>query len=65
MIETYIIARDRFLKPDGKMFPAAADLVCCPFYDDAVYNEQLQKTTFWDTKDFYGVNLTGLKEKAK
>jgi len=31
MIETYLFARDRFLKKDGKMFPACADLCIVPF----------------------------------
>ena len=26
MLETYIIARDRFLKPGGKMFPSSSHL---------------------------------------
>lgn len=41
MLETYIIARDRFLKPNGKMFPTSAHFCIMPFYDDATYKEQL------------------------
>jgi type I protein arginine methyltransferase len=26
MLETYVIARDKFLKPGGRMFPTRADL---------------------------------------
>ena len=33
MLETYIIARDMFLKPNGRMFPAKADLFVMPFTD--------------------------------
>lgn len=37
MLETYVIARDKFLKKDGKMFPASAHLCIIPFYDEAIY----------------------------
>lgn len=40
MLETYVIAREKFLKPNGKMFPATAHLCIMPFYDEAVYLEQ-------------------------
>ena len=58
MLETYVIARDRFLKPGGKMFPSEANLHICPFYDTYLYNEQLNKTKFWNNKNFYGINLS-------
>ena len=64
MLETYVIARDKFLKEGGKMFPATAHFCVIPFYDEAIYNEQMNKTTFWDNTNFYGLNLTCLKEKA-
>ena len=41
MLETYIIARDMFLKPRGRLFPAKADLCIMPFTDETIYNEQL------------------------
>lgn len=34
MLETYIIARDRFLKSEGRMFPSTCHLCVLPFYDD-------------------------------
>jgi type I protein arginine methyltransferase len=33
MMETFVIARDRFLKPEGRMFPTRADLFLMPFSD--------------------------------
>ena len=39
MLETYIIARDMFLKPRGRLFPAKADLCIMPFTDETIYNE--------------------------
>lgn len=64
MLETYVIAREKFLKDDGKMFPTSAHFCIIPFYDEALYNEQLNKTSFWDNKNFYGLDLSVLKEKA-
>ena len=64
MLETYIIARDMFLKPSGRMFPAKADLCVMPFTDETIYNEQLQKAEFWRTKDFHGLDLSCLHQKA-
>ena len=64
MLETYVIARDKFLKEGGKMFPATAHLCIMPFYDEAIYVEQMNKTAFWDNKNFYGLDLSGLKNKA-
>jgi predicted RNA methylase len=34
MLETYVIAREMFLKEDGKMFPASAHFCIYPFYDE-------------------------------
>ena len=40
MLETYVIARDRFLKKQGgRMFPSSAHLCILPFYDEQLYNE--------------------------
>lgn len=64
MLETYVIARQLFLKPDGRMFPARADLCVIPFSDTDIYNEQLSKCEFWRSKDFYGVDLSDLYYQA-
>merc|ERR1712066_534167 len=45
MLESYLAARDKLLKPGGKMFPDLANLFVAPFTDDALYNEQVAKTT--------------------
>ena len=44
MIESYIVARTRLLKPGGKMYPDHAVLHAAPFSDEALYNEQTQKS---------------------
>lgn len=64
MLETYVIAREKFLKPGGKMFPSTAHFCIIPFQDESVHQEQMNKCTFWDNKSFYGLDLSCLKEKA-
>ena len=64
MLESYIIARDRFLKPGGKMFPSQAYLCIAPFYDCNLYAEQLNKTAFWNASHFYGFNISVLHDQA-
>ena len=64
MLESYICARQRFLKPGGKMFPARGDIKLCPFTDGALHAEQLAKVAFWDATDFFGMDLTPLAAAA-
>ena len=53
-----------FLKHDGKMFPNEANLYIMPFSDDQLYARQLKKAKFWENENFYGLNLSSLKNKA-
>ena len=64
MLETYVIARDMFLKEGGRMFPSSSHLCILPFYDEAIYTEQMNKTTFWDNRVYFGLDLQILKDKA-
>lgn len=64
MLETYIIARDRFLKKDGIMFPQSAQLCIIPFEDKEIYEEQVGKVNFWTTTDFHGFDLSCMHETA-
>ena len=41
MIETFVIARDKFLNKGGRMFPSSADFFIVPFNDQALVDEQL------------------------
>ena len=52
MIETYVIARDKFMKKGGMMFPKSAHLCLVPFEDKDIYTEQINKCDFWKTTDF-------------
>lgn len=39
MLETFVIARNKFLKPGGRMFPTRANLHIVPFNDPAIWDE--------------------------
>jgi len=41
MIESYIAARDRFLKPGGLMMPTMGSIVLAPFADATLYSDQV------------------------
>ncbi|CAE7905950.1 Art4 [Symbiodinium sp. KB8] len=64
MLEAFIAARRRFLKPTGKMMPTVGTIFCAPFTDEALHQEQMSKSVFWHRKDFYGLDLTSLAEGA-
>ncbi|GFP83459.1 probable histone-arginine methyltransferase 1.4 [Phtheirospermum japonicum] len=64
MLESYIIARDRFLVPSGKMFPTIGRIHMAPFSDEYLYIEIANKALFWQQQNYYGVNLTPLHGTA-
>ncbi|XP_051127532.1 probable histone-arginine methyltransferase 1.3 [Andrographis paniculata] len=64
MLESYIIARERFLVPNGKMFPSIGRIHMAPFSDEYLYIEIANKALFWQQQNYYGVNLTPLHSTA-
>jgi protein arginine N-methyltransferase 1 len=52
--------RERFLKEDGTVIPAAMELFCVPLEWPAVYDEMVE---FW-TRDHYGMNFSPLHHVA-
>jgi len=64
MIETYVFARDRHLKPGGKMFPGTGRVHIAAFSDEILYGEIAGKAAFWEQSAFYGVDLTSLRAPA-
>lgn len=65
MLESYIAARDLFLKPGGLMMPTTGTIYIAPFSDRTLYAEQCAKPTFWSATDFYGLNLSLLQAAAR
>ncbi|EFJ24851.1 hypothetical protein SELMODRAFT_149478 [Selaginella moellendorffii] len=64
MLESYIIARDRFLVPGGKMFPGLGRIHMAPFSDEYLFVEIANKALFWQQQSYYGVDLTPLHNAA-
>ncbi|KAL8239034.1 hypothetical protein R6Q59_015601 [Mikania micrantha] len=64
MLESYVIARDRFLVPNGKMFPTVGRIHMAPFSDEYLYVEIANKSLFWQQQNYYGVDLTALHGTA-
>uniref|UniRef100_A0A161ZJM3 type I protein arginine methyltransferase n=1 Tax=Daucus carota subsp. sativus TaxID=79200 RepID=A0A161ZJM3_DAUCS len=64
MLESYVIARDRFLFSNGKMFPTLGRIHMAPFSDEYVYIEIANKPLFWQQQNYYGIDLTALHGTA-
>lgn len=64
MLESYIYARDRHLKPGGAMFPRMGRIFVTAFSDHVLYAEVAGKAAFWQQPSFYGVDLTCLAPSA-
>ena len=60
MLNSVIIARDRFLKPDGVLVPSAANLYICPVSMTDFYNNNLR---FWNS--LYGFNFSPVASHVK
>lgn len=65
MLESYIAARDKFLKPGGLMMPASGSIVLAPLSDQALFKEQSDKAAFWDCAEFFGLDLRPMLDQAK
>lgn len=64
MLESYVIARDRFLVPSGKMFPGVGRIHMAPFSDEYLFVEIANKALFWQQQNYFGVDLTSLYGSA-
>lgn len=59
MLDTVLLARDKYLKPDGQIFPDTATMVISTL-EDGDYKEE--KLNFWD--NVYGFKMSCIKEAA-
>lgn len=57
MLPSVLIARDKFMKPTGTMFPNKAEMKICGFNDTNLFKSKIQ---FWD--DIEGFNLSAFKK---
>ncbi|KAK9816527.1 hypothetical protein WJX72_001569 [[Myrmecia] bisecta] len=64
MLETYLFARNRFLKPGGRMYPQLGRVHVAAFSDEILYQEVASKSSFWAQPNFFGVDITRLHRPA-
>jgi len=64
MVEAFVIARDRFMKPGGRMFPGIGRLWLAPFIDHKLFESRASAAAFWTQTDFYGVDLSAMADTA-
>jgi protein arginine N-methyltransferase 1 len=57
MLDSVLFARDKYLKPNGLMFPERAILYVASI-EDSEYRES--KIDFWDS--VYGVDMSSIKQ---
>merc|ERR1712137_889459 len=56
-IETVAVARERFLKPGGKLFPTKVTFCLAPFTDHKRYSTRISESKhFWTNSNFCGVD---------
>lgn len=68
MLESYVFARDRYLRKPYKqaaMWPSVGTIYMAAFSDQHLYNYQQEYPKFWETTDFYGLNMSVLAQDAK
>lgn len=65
MMESFLVARDRFLKPGGKMYPSRARLHFAPFQDPFLRQAVVDgPSAFWTNGNYLGLDLRPLHETA-
>ncbi|KAI5451602.1 hypothetical protein NCC49_001586 [Naganishia albida] len=64
MVESYLLARDLFLKPGGSLYPSAGSLYFAPFSDEALFLETEAKASFFN-QTLFGTDFTPLSELSK
>lgn len=68
MIESFLFARNKFLKPElfgnpSTLFPRNGSIFLAPFTDGGMYADFKNRSKFWQNKSFYGVvDLSSMKK---
>lgn len=55
MLPSVLYARDKWLKPNGKLFPCKANMYICPFKDPEFYKEKIE---YW--KNVEGIDFSSI-----
>ena len=66
MIESFLFARNKFLKPDRldlpeSLFPGSGTILLAPFTDPSMFADFKTRSKFWKSESFYGVDLTSMQ----
>ncbi|CAG8537890.1 3580_t:CDS:2 [Ambispora gerdemannii] len=64
MLESFLYARNTYLKPGGTLFPSTGSIHLAPFTDAALWSETMGKVRFWEQNSFYGIDLSTLYNDA-
>lgn len=48
MLDSFVLAREKFLRPGGKIFPTKGTMYCGPVCDAEMHSEQVHRANFWD-----------------
>lgn len=46
------------------MYPSSGSIILAPIADEQLFQEQIAKIQFWNTTNFYGIDLTPAIELA-
>lgn len=65
MCESFLEARDKFLRPGGAVFPRVGTLCFSLLTDARLWQEVRARGDWWNTSNFYGVDLTPFVEAAR
>ena len=70
MIESFLFARNKYLKPEllgfpSTLFPGTGKISLAPFTDGGMYADFKNRSKFWDNQSFYGVNLSCMSRISK
>ncbi|WFD24498.1 type I protein arginine methyltransferase [Malassezia equina] len=65
MCETFIEARDKFLRPGGSVFPRTGSLCFSLLNDARLWQEVKARGDWWNMNSFYGVDLTPFTAEAR
>jgi len=60
MLEAFVVARDRWLKPGGKVFPDNSTVFAAPFTDVALHDEVVGMSAFWGNESYIGIDISSL-----
>eukprot|EP01043_Picozoa_sp_COSAG02_P034015 COSAG02_NODE_2355_length_9073_cov_3.811901_3_plen_744_part_00 len=48
MLDSFVLAREKFLRPGGKVFPTKGTMYCGPVCDAEMHSEQVHRANFWN-----------------